>query len=324
MNLRTETSKKMNDAYQLLGLTNFASVQDIKNAYRKKARILHPDKQNGNAEEFRRINLAYEKLLKNSRSSYTPGIESFFEFPSMSTMFDLFKKIFPQKKSVSPPMYITLHSSIEEFNRKKLKKIRIKIRGPCDCISTHTTVCKSCHGYGIRVSKTGNIAMCDACHASGQIRVFCGKCDNGVIITPRIFSVPLTPELLQTGSYVFSKAGHQRSIETEPSDIIIRIRVQDPEFCIEQLDLIRNVPISLVDALCGVSVSFKHPSGNMVNVTESNVVYPGYARELCGYGFFWGTGKLILKYVIKFPQQLLKEPKVRENLSEILGNIEDV
>jgi DNA polymerase III gamma/tau subunit len=47
----------------LLGIEPNASKKDLRNAYRRKARKLHPD-VGGNAEDFKHLQDAYHKLLK--------------------------------------------------------------------------------------------------------------------------------------------------------------------------------------------------------------------------------------------------------------------
>src|SRR5271165_4234841 len=48
------------EAYAALGLTENASKEEAKKAFRKLAAKHHPDKQDGNAEEFKKINEAYQ------------------------------------------------------------------------------------------------------------------------------------------------------------------------------------------------------------------------------------------------------------------------
>lgn len=60
------------NAYKILELENNATVQDIKKAYRKMAKKYHPDKvqhlgpehQQGAEEKFRKVQEAYDQLLK--------------------------------------------------------------------------------------------------------------------------------------------------------------------------------------------------------------------------------------------------------------------
>ena len=51
-------------ALQVLGLTPSATAEDIKRSHRQLAKQLHPDKPNGNALEFSRMQQAFERLTK--------------------------------------------------------------------------------------------------------------------------------------------------------------------------------------------------------------------------------------------------------------------
>lgn len=55
------------DAYRILGLDRGATIPHIRAAYKRMARIHHPDKEGGNDEKFREIKLAYDILIDPDR-----------------------------------------------------------------------------------------------------------------------------------------------------------------------------------------------------------------------------------------------------------------
>ncbi len=59
----------MRDPYEILGVSPTAPAEDIKVAYRKAARLYHPDKNPdpAAAERFRSIQSAYELLADDAR-----------------------------------------------------------------------------------------------------------------------------------------------------------------------------------------------------------------------------------------------------------------
>tara|TARA_R110001592_G_scaffold98342_1_gene281029 strand:- start:10807 stop:11178 length:372 start_codon:yes stop_codon:yes gene_type:complete len=59
---KREYEEEENENYSVLGLKRSASDEDIKQAFRQKARETHPDK-GGDPEEFKKVREAYECLI---------------------------------------------------------------------------------------------------------------------------------------------------------------------------------------------------------------------------------------------------------------------
>ena len=59
----------MEDYYKVLGLNEKSSFNEIKNAYRRLSLQHHPDRPNGNEEQFKKISEAYEILSDDEKTA---------------------------------------------------------------------------------------------------------------------------------------------------------------------------------------------------------------------------------------------------------------
>jgi curved DNA-binding protein CbpA len=58
---------KIENYYHILGVSNTATYEEIRNAFRKKVKELHPDKEKGDAVQFNRVIEAYEALKDSEK-----------------------------------------------------------------------------------------------------------------------------------------------------------------------------------------------------------------------------------------------------------------
>lgn len=75
------------DAYSKLGVSYFSSYDDVHQAYKSLVRKYHPDKPNGDTEEFRKIQHAYETIVQ-SNTCKDPIIEEIKEQKRTKPVFD--------------------------------------------------------------------------------------------------------------------------------------------------------------------------------------------------------------------------------------------
>ena len=180
------------DYYEVLGVAKNASEDEIKKAYRKKAKEYHPDLNPNNkeaAEKFKEVNEAYEVLSDSQKKSaydnfghagvdpsyggagsYSAGASGFGGFGDIG---DIFENIFggfgggfssSRARNANAPIKgddvlvgITLSFIEAALGCKKTISF------------TRKEKCSACSGTG---AKNGTSPQtCPTCHGTGQIRV---------------------------------------------------------------------------------------------------------------------------------------------------------
>lgn len=199
---------KMTNYYEILGVSKEATQAEIKSAFRKKARELHPDvnKAPDAEEKFKELGKAYETLSnEEKRSLYdrygeeglaNAGFDNAgpFDF-GFGDINDIFESFFggmggfsgPQVDPNSPQRGHDLRLDIElDFEEAVFgveKEIKIDHLEMCkDCYGTGAqpgtkpTVCPDCNGKGrvAHVTRTilgsiQQVTTCPRCGGSGQI-----------------------------------------------------------------------------------------------------------------------------------------------------------
>lgn len=178
------------DYYEILGVGNNASKDDIKKAYRKLAMEYHPDRNPGNSEaeeKFKEAAEAYEILSSDEkRARYDrfghEGVRgSAYGTDGFSTVNDIFShfsdifggsSIFDdffggthrskgRRRGAGTPgsdLKVTLKLSLEEIATGVAKKIKIKKQVKCD----------QCSGTGAESSSS--LKTCPVCNGTGEVK----------------------------------------------------------------------------------------------------------------------------------------------------------
>lgn len=151
----------MSDHYQVLGVSPDASQDEIKKAYRKLARELHPDvNPSPEAEEkFKHVTHAYEVLSDpQSRAQYDRGDQGF----GFGDIFDSFFGSAPRgpRSRAQRGEDALLHVQLD---------LAEAVFGATKTLTIDTAVgCDVCSSSGIKAGTT--IKTCDVCRGSGQIQ----------------------------------------------------------------------------------------------------------------------------------------------------------
>jgi molecular chaperone DnaJ len=207
------------DFYVILGIERGASLRDIKRAYKRLARRVHPDINPGDrtaAVQFRQIAEAYETLSDPDRrgrydsvgyaSTTEEGAATFgfegFDFSTSasgsaaSTFGDLFAEVLRARGAVAgaasergTDLHQAVSLTFEEAVRGGQRVVTVTRQEPCrTCrgrgrLQVAETRCQHCHGSGAVKSARGHMVFskpCTACGGSGrQGLVRCPTCGGG-------------------------------------------------------------------------------------------------------------------------------------------------
>ena len=155
----------MADHYEVLGVSRDASADDIKKAYRRLARQLHPDVNPGAdaAEKFKDVTHAYDVLSDpRQRQEYDMGGQGGQAFG----FGDIFESFFGGGMRGGP-------KSRQERGQDALLRVEVDLEdvvfGTHRDLEIDTAVlCDVCHGACTQPGTS--LATCDICHGSGQIQ----------------------------------------------------------------------------------------------------------------------------------------------------------
>ena len=292
----------MADFYELLGVTRSATADEIKRAYRRRARELHPDANpDPQAEEqFKELARAYEVLSDpNQRARYDRfgeagvsgaaggGGDAFFG-GGLGDLFDAFfggRGARSGASAVPPGRHAvrTWRSSPTSASSRRCSAPRCP--SPCAprCSAptatgtgaspgTHAAPCLECAGTGqvrrVRQSLLGQMVTagpCTRCGGIGQVIVTpCPTCHGeGRSLEERTYNVDV-PAGVDSGSTLrLTGRGAVGPRGGPAGDLYVHLRVQPHEhFARDGYDLVTEMPVSFAQAALGTHLELDTLDGD--------------------------------------------------------------
>ncbi|CAF1956053.1 unnamed protein product [Rotaria magnacalcarata] len=282
------------DFYKILNLPKSATLNQIKKAYRKLAKELHPDKNKDDPqaqERFQDLGAAYETLsdadkrkiydksgeegLKqqgggdSSHDPFSSFFGDFFNFGGGSR--DDGQKHIPRGGDLVMDLYVTLE---EVYNGNFIEVVRAK---PTPKTTSGSRKC-NCR-MEMRTSQMG----------PGRFQMtqeqVCDDCPNiKFVVEEKVLEIEVESGVSDGYEISFHAEGEPH-IEGEPGDLKFTIRIQKhPYFERKNNDLYTNLTITLQDALNGFNVSFPHLDGHKVTINREKITWPGARIKKKGEG----------------------------------------
>lgn len=272
--------------YDILGVSKDASKEEIKKAYKKLSKRYHPDMEEGDEEQFKKITEAYEVLTdENKRKNYdrfgTAESQSRGDFDfgmRDQEMDDLFKQFFggrnpfgerskrSQKKQKGGDVRVNIDLTLEDILKGVEKTIKFKKNVACtDCDGKggdEVEECDNCHGKGMEVNVRKSVmgaveyvqTPCNVCNGSGKkVKNKCGACRGFGVTTSEITHKIKIPVGVSDGQVVIEEGGGHENPNGTTGNLLVYFNIQTHDkFSRDDFNnLMINVKVNYEDLVLG-------------------------------------------------------------------------
>lgn len=348
------------DYYDILGAPKNADAAGLKNAYRKRAKELHPDCAGGCEHKFKELNEAYAVLADPERraqydrfgkAAFQNGAGGHTGGAGFTDFSDLFNEIFGAEfgdvfrsggRRSGPERGADLRYDLEITLDQAFKGMEREIVAPrassCEpCGGTGSEgkapleTCRTCGGAGQVRASQGMfrvVRTCPSCHGRGQaIKSPCRACGGrGLTQRDRTLSVKI-PAGVEDGTRIrLAGEGDAGPRGGPPGDLYLFLSVKPhPLFEREGADLFCRAPAPMNKAALGGEMDIPTIDGERAKISIPAGTQTGRRFRLKGKGMTQlrarDRGDLHVEIVVETPVNL--SPKQRKLLEEFAKSCGD-
>lgn len=319
------------DYYKILGVAEFESAEEIKKAYRKLARELHPDVAGNNSDtlkRFKEINEAYATLSDKNKKEEYDRARRFYNYAKKE---DEVKE--NNYKETTNPNKTNKSFNFNEFFNKNYNKYKQTAKAPIrgkDIFSDieislteallgtvktinvlQTTLCPKCKGH-----KFINGSICSKCNGTGEQ----AKYSKLTVKIPA--GVKNKSKIRLAGEGESGKNGGCNG------DLYLIINIKEPDIKNNSdINIYKTISITPFEAVLGTEITISTPNNEIkMKIPANTQNNQKFNLSGCGNVQNEKIGDMIITVEIKIPKNLTKEEiSLYERLRDISSsNIRDI
>jgi molecular chaperone DnaJ len=332
------------DLYAVLGVEADATPEELKKAYRQKAKKLHPDVSPGSEQEFKELADAYRILSKlTSRKDYDRNLAARNRFSAKFSEAattaataaakvvddlidgDLFDRIdqFLRGKLVPKDIETTVKITLEELYDGLDKQVTFKRNEKCTPCKGRGAVtrddfviCHTCYGFGYKKPKKLTDVLsrkpCTKCRGSGKlITNKCKACKGKGLCKKEVELIIPIPNDLNIWSQK-DKLIVEGEGEHGGNLLILVALSPHPHFEVDYPNLNAEIPVQFYQAILGDLLEVDTLKGSAFFRIDPGST-DGTSVRLDGYGLQTSIGEfgdLRIKLKVVIPHRVSKDKKL--------------
>jgi len=326
----------MKNYYEILGVDEKATQEDIKKAYRKLSKQYHPDVNPNGEEKFKEIAEAYDNIGdENKRIEYDNRKNNPFGGGfDIHSMFEQMVNRGGNRQAKAPDKIMDLNLTPLDsfFGVKKDIEYNFYLKcDPCDGSGGEKETCLTCGGVGVitQIIGTGmfrqHIQMpCNTCGGHGsRLKTRCNHCmGNGVTLSKEKLNIDI-PKNVDNGDHMRVKGkGDYYQQQRMRGDLILRVVLNNSDnFEKMGLDLILKKKLDIMDLLLMDDLEVEHPEGNLKIKMPFNfdtdkplrIANKGYSTDI-------SRGNFYVKLSVKKDGNI--DNNIKEEITKILKQVD--
>ncbi len=311
------------DYYEVLGVAQDVSEEDVKRAYRKLALKFHPDRNQGDKDaetKFKEASEAYAVLSdKDKRALYdrfghaglSGGGAADFSGVGVGDIFSQFQDIFSdffgaggngggrgqRRQARGADVRVDARITLADSMRGVKHEVNVEGLAPCDgcrgsgaAPGTSPEKCRHCGGSGQVATQRGFImfsSTCPSCRGQGAIIVSpCQSCAGRGAVERQRKVIVTFPAGIDSGQRLRVPGQGMPGPEGSPSgDLYVDVELEPhADFERDGADLVTRESISFVEAAVGTEFDVVLPDGTEVGVEVPGGTQPGTVITAQGQG----------------------------------------